>query len=98
MLSTFLRDREQVYRTYSTTSPGVDRLLFVNNVLYVTVFGRQEDWEGLTGRLAATSDVRLTAPDSRTGGPNLRRWRPPQVRARWWPARRPRRPRREVRD
>ncbi len=45
MLSTFLRDGDQVYRTYSSTSRGVDRLLFVNNVLYVTVFGRQEDWE-----------------------------------------------------
>jgi predicted dithiol-disulfide oxidoreductase (DUF899 family) len=45
MLSVFLRDGEDVYRTYATTSRGVDRLLFVNNVLDLTPFGRQEDWE-----------------------------------------------------
>jgi predicted dithiol-disulfide oxidoreductase (DUF899 family) len=33
MLSVFLRDGEDVYRTYSTTARGVDRLLFVNNIL-----------------------------------------------------------------
>ena len=40
MLTVFLRDGEDVYRTYSTTARGVDRLLFANNIL-----GRQEDWE-----------------------------------------------------
>ena len=45
LLSTFLRDGENVYRTYSTTSRGVDRLLFVYDILDLTVFGRQEDWE-----------------------------------------------------
>ena len=45
MLSFFLRDGADVYRTYSTTSRGVDRLLFVNNILDLTVYGRQEDWE-----------------------------------------------------
>jgi predicted dithiol-disulfide oxidoreductase (DUF899 family) len=45
MLSVFLRDGEDVYRTYSTTARGVDRLLFVNNILDVTPYGRQEDWE-----------------------------------------------------
>jgi len=45
MLSVFFRDGEQVYRTYSTTARGVDRLLFVNNILDLTPFGRQEDWE-----------------------------------------------------
>jgi len=44
-LSVFLRDGEDVYRTYSTTARGVDRLLFVNNILDLTPFGRQEDWE-----------------------------------------------------
>jgi predicted dithiol-disulfide oxidoreductase (DUF899 family) len=33
MLSVFLRDGEDVYRTYGTTARGVDRLLFVNNIL-----------------------------------------------------------------
>jgi predicted dithiol-disulfide oxidoreductase (DUF899 family) len=45
MLSVFLRDGEHVYRTYGTTARGVDRLLFANNVLDLTPYGRQEDWE-----------------------------------------------------
>jgi predicted dithiol-disulfide oxidoreductase (DUF899 family) len=45
MLSIFLRDGQDVYRTYSTTSRGVDRLLFANNILDLAPYGRQEDWE-----------------------------------------------------
>ena len=45
MLSAFLRDGDEIYRTYNTTSRGVDRLVFANNLLDHTVFGRQEDWE-----------------------------------------------------
>ena len=45
LLSVFLRDGDHVYRTYSTTQRGVDRLLFVHNILDLTVYGRQEDWE-----------------------------------------------------
>ena len=45
MLSVFLRDGEDVYRTYCTTARGVDRLLFVSNILDLTPYGRQEDWE-----------------------------------------------------
>jgi len=45
MLSVFLRNGEEAYRTYSTTARGVDRLLFVNNILDLTPYGRQEDWE-----------------------------------------------------
>lgn len=45
MLSVFLRDGENVYRTYSTTSRGVDRLVFTNHLLDHTPYGRQEDWE-----------------------------------------------------
>jgi predicted dithiol-disulfide oxidoreductase (DUF899 family) len=45
MLSAFLRDGDDVYRTYSTTSRGVDRLLFANNIADLAVYGRQEDWE-----------------------------------------------------
>jgi predicted dithiol-disulfide oxidoreductase (DUF899 family) len=44
-LSVFLGDGEDVYRTYSTTSRGVDRLLWVHNILDLTPYGRQEDWE-----------------------------------------------------
>jgi predicted dithiol-disulfide oxidoreductase (DUF899 family) len=45
MLSVFLRDGDEVYRTYTTGSRGVDRLLFVQNILDLTPYGRQEDWE-----------------------------------------------------
>jgi predicted dithiol-disulfide oxidoreductase (DUF899 family) len=44
-LSLFLRDGADVYRTYSTFSRGVDRVLFVNNMLDLAPYGRQEDWE-----------------------------------------------------
>jgi predicted dithiol-disulfide oxidoreductase (DUF899 family) len=44
-LSLFLRDGTDVYRTYSTTARGVDRLLFVNNILDLAPYGRQQDWE-----------------------------------------------------
>ena len=45
MLTVFLRDGQDVYRTYGTTARGVDRLLFVNNILDLMPYGRQEDWE-----------------------------------------------------
>lgn len=45
MLSVFLRNGTNVYRTYNTTSRGVDRLVFVHNALDLCPYGRQEDWE-----------------------------------------------------
>lgn len=45
MLNVFLRDGGSVYRTYATTARGVDRLLFVHNILDLTAYGRQQDWE-----------------------------------------------------
>jgi predicted dithiol-disulfide oxidoreductase (DUF899 family) len=45
MLSVFLRDGDDVYRTYNTVSRGVDRMLWVHNVLDLTPYGRQESWE-----------------------------------------------------
>jgi predicted dithiol-disulfide oxidoreductase (DUF899 family) len=45
LLSVFLRDGQNVYRTYSTTARGVDRLMFVQSILDLTPYGRQEDWE-----------------------------------------------------
>jgi predicted dithiol-disulfide oxidoreductase (DUF899 family) len=45
MLSVFLRDGTDVYRTYATTGRGVDRLLFVHNILDLAPYGRQEEWE-----------------------------------------------------
>jgi predicted dithiol-disulfide oxidoreductase (DUF899 family) len=40
-----LHDGDHVYRAYSITNRGVDRLLFVNNTLDLAPYGRQEDWE-----------------------------------------------------
>lgn len=45
VLTAFLRDGDEVFRTYSTTQRGVDRLLFNNNMQDLVVWGRQEDWE-----------------------------------------------------
>jgi predicted dithiol-disulfide oxidoreductase (DUF899 family) len=45
MLTVFFRDGTDVYRTYNTTARGVDRLLFVHNVLDLCPYGRQQDWE-----------------------------------------------------
>jgi predicted dithiol-disulfide oxidoreductase (DUF899 family) len=45
LLSVFLRDGTDVYRTYSTTQRGVDRLLFRHSILDLCAYGRQEDWE-----------------------------------------------------
>ncbi|MFI5935221.1 DUF899 family protein [Actinoplanes sp. NPDC051494] len=45
MLSVFLRDGDDIYRTYATTARGVDRLLFTNNILDLSVYGRRQDWE-----------------------------------------------------
>lgn len=45
LLSLFLRGGDQIYRTYSTTSRGVDRLVFAFSILDLAPYGRQEDWE-----------------------------------------------------
>jgi len=45
LLSLFLRDGDEVFRTYSTGGRGVDRVMFVPNILDLAVWGRQEDWE-----------------------------------------------------
>jgi predicted dithiol-disulfide oxidoreductase (DUF899 family) len=44
-LSVFLRDADDVYRTYFTTGRGVEALGSVWTFLDLTPFGRQEDWE-----------------------------------------------------
>jgi predicted dithiol-disulfide oxidoreductase (DUF899 family) len=44
-LSVLLRDGDDVYRTYWTTSRGVDRLRVDFNLLDLTPYGRQEAWE-----------------------------------------------------
>ena len=44
-LSVFLRDGEDVYRTYFTTNRGVEALGSVWPLLDLTPLGRQEEWE-----------------------------------------------------
>jgi predicted dithiol-disulfide oxidoreductase (DUF899 family) len=44
-LSVFLTDGASAFRTYHTTARGVDRLRIDFNVLDLTSYGRQEDWE-----------------------------------------------------
>ena len=44
-LSVLLRDGDEVFRTYFTTGRGVDRLRLDFNLLDLTPYGRQEQWE-----------------------------------------------------
>jgi predicted dithiol-disulfide oxidoreductase (DUF899 family) len=44
-MSVFLRDGEDLYRTYFTTQRGVETLGPVWTLLDLTPFGRQEEWE-----------------------------------------------------
>jgi predicted dithiol-disulfide oxidoreductase (DUF899 family) len=44
-LSVLLRDGDEVFRTYYTTARGVDRLRLDFNLLDLTPYGRQEEWE-----------------------------------------------------
>jgi predicted dithiol-disulfide oxidoreductase (DUF899 family) len=48
-LSVFLRDGDEVFRTYFTTGRGVDRLRLDFNLLDLTPYGRQEQWEDSPG-------------------------------------------------
>jgi predicted dithiol-disulfide oxidoreductase (DUF899 family) len=44
-ISAFLRDGNDVYRTYYTTSRGADRLRMDFNLMDLAPYGRQETWE-----------------------------------------------------
>jgi predicted dithiol-disulfide oxidoreductase (DUF899 family) len=44
-LSVLLRDGDEVFRSYFTTARGVDRLRMDFNLLDLTPYGRQEEWE-----------------------------------------------------
>jgi predicted dithiol-disulfide oxidoreductase (DUF899 family) len=44
-LSAFIREGDEVYRTYFTTSRGVEELGSVWSLLDLTPLGRQEEWE-----------------------------------------------------
>ena len=44
-LSVFIRDGEQIFRTYFTSSRGLETVGTVWSLLDLTPFGRQEEWE-----------------------------------------------------
>jgi predicted dithiol-disulfide oxidoreductase (DUF899 family) len=44
-MSVFLRDRDELYLCYQSTSRGLDRVNLVFNLLDMTPLGRQEEWE-----------------------------------------------------
>jgi len=44
-ISVLIRDGDSVFRSYFTSSRGVDRLRIDFNLLDLTPFGRQEEWE-----------------------------------------------------
>jgi predicted dithiol-disulfide oxidoreductase (DUF899 family) len=50
-LSTFLRDGDQAFHTYSTYARGTDHLGFTTSFLDLTALGRQEAWEKPEGRM-----------------------------------------------
>ena len=49
-VSTFLRDGDRVFHTYSSYARGGDLQLGTYNWLDLTALGRQEDWEEPAGR------------------------------------------------
>jgi predicted dithiol-disulfide oxidoreductase (DUF899 family) len=49
-VSTFLRNSDRVFHTYSSYERGLDLLLNTYNYLDLTALGRQEDWEKPPGR------------------------------------------------
>jgi predicted dithiol-disulfide oxidoreductase (DUF899 family) len=59
-ISSFLRDGDDVFHTYSTFARGSEQLGGAYAYLDMTALGRQEDWEEPKGRAA---DVRGAMPD-----------------------------------
>jgi predicted dithiol-disulfide oxidoreductase (DUF899 family) len=51
-LSCFLRDKQRIYHTYTTTARGTDQIGNAYTLLDLTAFGRSEDWEEPRGRVA----------------------------------------------
>jgi len=56
-LNVFVRDGDDVFRSSLTTARGVDRLRADFNLLDLTLYGRQEEWEGLTSGVATGTRV-----------------------------------------
>lgn len=63
-LSTFLRDGDAVFHTYSTFARGLEQIGGTHYYLDLTALGRQEPWEKPEGRATVFAD--------QAGSPNLR--------------------------
>ena len=57
-LRSYLRDGDDVFLTYATQGRGVDRMRLDLNLLDITAYGRQEEWE----------DYRRAGPRRRSAG------------------------------
>jgi predicted dithiol-disulfide oxidoreductase (DUF899 family) len=62
-VSSFLRDGEQIYHTYSTFARGTDALGSSYSLLDLTAMGRQEDWEEPKGRARSVHGADPTFTD-----------------------------------
>jgi predicted dithiol-disulfide oxidoreductase (DUF899 family) len=61
-ISVLLRDGDEVFRSYFTTSRGVDRLRLDFNLLDLTPYGRQEEWEDSPAGWPQTPTMRWLSP------------------------------------
>ena len=66
LLSVFLRDGDEVYRTYTTSQRGVDRLVFANTHARPVAVRASGRLGGLTTRLASAPDLVGARPSSST--------------------------------
>jgi predicted dithiol-disulfide oxidoreductase (DUF899 family) len=79
-LRCYLRDGDDVFLTYATSSRGVDRLRFDFDVLDLTAFGRQETWEDSPAGWPQTEPYRWWRRSDEYEGA-IRRARPRQASA-----------------
>ncbi len=66
-LSVFLRDGQKIYHSYSTFGRGLDGLLNSHNILDLTPYGRQEEWETSPAGWPQTKDFWLRHHDRYDG-------------------------------
>lgn len=68
-LSVFLRNGNRIYHSYSTFGRGLDGLLNTYNILDLTPYGRQEEWEESQAGWPQTSGFWLRHHDRYDGQP-----------------------------
>jgi predicted dithiol-disulfide oxidoreductase (DUF899 family) len=62
MLNVFFRDGTEVYRTYSTTDRGVDRMVFIHNILDVCPYGGRKTGKIPRARTVTGCSARCRTP------------------------------------